>query len=152
MARERVGADLDLGGPASAWGKDDLRGFLDMVGCGVRWGATVNDSTVWRDDRVREWNVVVESEPLGSALGEAILGRFAHEAARHAPEASACSLRDDRLGMTMTVRAPEVHEAADSAAHAFARALAATLWPRYKPSPVAQWRVRVTPVDVAAAV
>lgn len=122
-----------------------------MAGCGVRWGATVNDSTVWLPDGVREWNVVVESEPLGSPLGEAILGRFAHEAARHAPEASACSLCDDRLGLTLTVRAPEVHAAADAAAHAFGRALSAALWPRYQPSPVAQWRVRVTPVDVVPA-
>ena len=124
-----------------------------MVASGVRWGATLGESTVRLGGPVREWTVTVESEPLGSLVGDAALSRFSEAALRSAPDAGpACLLRGDRLGMTLTVRAPELDEAADSGAHAFARALGAALWPRYIPSPVGQWRVRVTPADPALAV
>jgi len=119
-----------------------------MTDCGVRWGATVTHAREWRGDRPPEWDVKVVSEPLSAPLGDRVLGRFAAAAAQVAPDAAAgCSRVENRLGLVMTVRASDVDDAADSAAHAFRRALAAALWPRYEPSQFAQWRVQVAPAE-----
>ncbi len=116
----------------------------------VRWGATVGEPSELAEDPP-VWRVIVESEPLDAPVGDAVLGRFAAAMARLVPdERSTCSFRDDRLGLTLTVRAPKVEEAADSASQVFGRALAAALWPRHRPSPIAQWRIRVEPLSAAS--
>ena len=122
-----------------------------MVEATVRWGATVGESSE-PGKGPPEWQVSVESEPLDAPLSDAVLGRFADAVTRLVPDArSTCSFRDDRLGLTLTVRAPKVEQAADRAAHAFGRALTAALWPRYRPSGNAQWRVRVARVEAMPA-
>lgn len=121
-----------------------------MNDCGIRWGATVADANVLGGDR-REWDVTVESEPLASHLNDRVLGRFADAAALEAGGAASCSRSADRIGMTMTVQAAGIDEAADRAAHTFRLALAAALWPRYQPSTSAQWRVQVAPAGAMLA-
>lgn len=136
--------------PRCGAGKYELPGGGAMIASAVRWGATVSESKVRLGDRMPEWKVIVESEQLDAPLGDAVLARFAEATARLLPDVkSSCSVRDDRIGMTLTIAAPEVELAADSAARAFGGALAAALWPRYRPSRVAQWRVRVAPVEPA---
>jgi hypothetical protein len=153
IARRWPYSDLAVAAPALAWwgeGKES-RGLREMTDCGVRWGATITQAREWIGERVPAWDVTVESEPLSAPLGDAIVGRFANAAARLAPGAAAgCSRNENRLGLTMTVCAPGVDDAADSAAHAFGRALAAALWPRYKPARDAQWRVQVAPADTTS--
>lgn len=122
-----------------------------MTDCGIRWGATVSDTRVWVGDDQRDWSVTVESEPLEPSLNDTVLQRFTDAAVVEAGEAASCSRQDDRLGLTLTVRAPGIEEAADSAAHTFSRALAAALWPRYQPSTSAQWRIRVEATEPVLA-
>jgi hypothetical protein len=153
IAQGRLNSDQSAAAPALAWrGEHKDSGGYEMTDCGVRWGATITQAREWIGERVPAWNVTVESEPLSAPLGDAVVGRFAGAAARLAPGAAAgCSRTENRLGLTMTVCAPGVDDAADSAAHAFGRALAAALWPRYEPARSAQWRVQVAPADPTAA-
>jgi hypothetical protein len=123
-----------------------------MTDCGVRWGATITQAREWRGDRLPEWCVTVESEPLAAPLGETLIGRFAAAAALVEPSVVAgCARAEDRLALLLTVRAADADAAADSAARAFERALTTALWPRYQPSGLAEWRVRVEHAGALAA-
>jgi len=121
-----------------------------MDGCGIRWGATVADAKVWLGGH-RHWSVTVESEMLASPLNDGAFQRFADTAGLEAGGGASCARGEGRIGMTMTVRARGIDEAADRAALAFKRALEAALWPRYEPSTSADWRVQVVPAEPALA-
>jgi hypothetical protein len=122
-----------------------------MMDCGVHWGAAITEPCRRPGDcEVSEWTVTVESEHLSAPLGDSVLGRFADAAGRLVPGgAMGCARTQNRLALTLTVRAPGADEAADSAAFTFGRALAATLWPRYQPSSRVQRRIRVARADAS---
>lgn len=118
-----------------------------MNDCGINWGATVSDASVWVGGDQWDWSVTVESEPLAAPLDDGVLRRFADAAGLDADDTASYSRVENTIGMTLTVRASGSDEAAHRAAHAFERALAVALWPRYQPSAAEPWRVEVAPVE-----
>lgn len=92
----------------------------------IGWGAKIEEPG--NEQRVREWTVELNSEPLGSLAVDAVLERFAAEAERLAPNAK-CSLGLGRFRMRVTISAETPDEAADTAEDYFKRALETSLWP-----------------------
>jgi hypothetical protein len=95
-------------------------------GGAIGWGAKIDEHA--KDQRVRQWTVELQSEPLGSLVVDTFLDRFAAEARRLAPNAE-CSLGLGRFRMRVTIDALTPDEAADTAEEFFKRALETALWP-----------------------
>ena len=120
---------------------------MTFVSGKIRWGATV-DEIADANVAPRHWLVELESDSLGSIVGDTSLSRLATHAEHLTPNAAAtCSVTLGRFRVTLKIKACTPNEAADTGEHVFARALETAVWPRSGLARLVEYTVSVKPTD-----